>query len=400
MTEHEGATRPIEAPLLTVAVVGGGNGSYTAAADLALQGHRVRLWPGARERHGAVLDSATIRVSGLPPAGEARLQLVSEDVAAVVTGADVVICTDPAFTQEDRAARVAPYLSDGQIVFLSPGSLGCYVFDRMVRGLGNRAAVTYAEPGTLPYLTRKTGPTDVEISGRGVHLPVGVYPASRTEKTIAAIRRLFPGALPVEDALSVALLNVGPIIHSVLVLLNTGAIEHSDSWDIHNEGTTPSVKKVILAHDEERIAVREALGYSAPHYPMRHHYEPRDSEEWMYGRRGHTDLVKSEKWREALDFQHRYIQEDVHINLALFASIGDLAGVETPVADSLLHLVGTITGQAHITAGRTLTNLGLGAYSQAELIRILRDGAGPAGRGARDTAGDTAASGAGDRVDA
>lgn len=400
MTEHEGATRPIEAPLLTVAVVGGGNGSYTAAADLALQGHRVRLWPGARERHGAVLDSATIRVSGLPPAGEARLQLVSEDVAAVVTGADVVICTDPAFTQEDRAARVAPYLSDGQIVFLSPGSLGCYVFDRTVRGLGNRAAVTYAEPGTLPYLTRKTGPTDVEISGRGVHLPVGVYPASRTEKTIAAIRRLFPRSLPVEDALSVALLNVGPIIHSVLVLLNTGAIEHSDSWDIHNEGTTPSVKKVILAHDEERIAVREALGYSAPHYPMRHHYEPRDSEEWMYGGHGHTDLVKSEKWREALDFQHRYIREDVHINLALFASIGDLAGVETPVADSLLHLVGAITGQAHITAGRTLTNLGLGAYSQAELIRILRDGAGPAGRGARDTAGDTAASGAGDRVDA
>ena len=373
-----------EAPL-TVAVVGGGNGSYTAAADLALQGHRVRLWPGASPRHGAVLESGTISVSGLPPAGEARLQSVSEDVAAVVEGADVVICTDPAFTQEDRAARVAPHLSDGQIVFLSPGSLGSYVFHRTVRDRGNQAAVTYAEPATLPYLTRKTGPTDVEISGRAVHLPVGVFPADRTAETVAVMRRLFPGALPVEDVLSVALLNVGPIIHSVLVLLNTGAIEHFDSWDIHNEGTTPSVKKVIFAHDHERLAVREALGYSSPHYPMRHHYDPRDGEEWMYGRRGHTDLVKSEKWRESLGFQHRYIQEDVHVNLALFASIGDLAGVETPIADSLLHLAGAITDQAHITAGRTLTNLGLGTYSRAELDSLLRSGVEPA-EGARPTA--------------
>ncbi|MHB9149709.1 MAG: NAD/NADP octopine/nopaline dehydrogenase family protein [Thermoleophilia bacterium] len=372
--------RRTEMPPLTVAVVGGGNGSYTAAGDLALQGHHVRLWPGGRERHGAVLDSGRIRVSGLPPIGEGRLRLVSEDVAAVVSGADVVICTDPAFTQEDRAARVAPHLSDGQIVFLSPGSLGSYVFHRIVRRAGNRAAVTYAEPGTLPYLTRKTGPIDVEISGRGVHLPVGVFPAERTEETVAVVRRLFPGALPVEDALSVALLNVGPIIHSVLVLLNTGAIEHFGSWDIHNEGTTSSVKKVILAHDDERIAVREALGYAPPHYPMRHHYDPKDGEEWMYGRRGHTDLVESEKWREALGFHHRYIQEDVHVNLALFASIGDLAGVETPIADSLLRLAGAITDQAHISAGRTLTNLGLGGYSRAELDLLLRTGAEPTGR--------------------
>jgi len=392
VTEHDSRTQAAGGAPLTVAVVGGGNGSYTTAADLTLQGHRVRLWPGARERHAAVLESGSIRVSGIPPVGEARPQLVSDDVAAVVSGADVVVCTDPAFTQEDRAARVAPHLSDGQIVFLSPGSLGSYVFHRTVRGLRSRADVTYAEPGTLPYLTRKIGPTDVEISGRAAHLPVGVFPAVRTEETVAILRRIFPGALSTDDILSVALLNVGPIIHSVLVLLNTGAIEHFDSWDIHNEGTSPSVKKVILAHDEERIAVREALGYSGPHYPMRHHYHPQGDEEWMYGRRGHTDLVKSEKWREALSFRHRYIQEDVHVNLALFASIGDLAGVETPIADSLLRLAAAITDQAHITAGRTLTNLGLGAYSRAELQHLLRDGR---GSGGGDPSGDIGSAGGG-----
>jgi opine dehydrogenase len=68
--------RPTREAPLTVAVVGGGNGSYTAAADLALQGHQVRLWPGPSSRHDAVRGSGTIRVSGMPPVGEARLQLV------------------------------------------------------------------------------------------------------------------------------------------------------------------------------------------------------------------------------------------------------------------------------------------------------------------------------------
>ncbi|MCL5942380.1 MAG: NAD/NADP octopine/nopaline dehydrogenase family protein [Actinobacteria bacterium] len=359
---------------LIVAVVGGGNGSYTVAGDLALRGHRVRMWPGSREKHQPVLVSRAITVTGLGRQDEGRLELVSEDIGAVVTGADVVVCTDPAFTQEDRAARVAPHLTDGQIVFLSPGSFGSLVFARVVRAQGNPAAVIYAEPGTLPYLTRKTAPTEVQISGIAVHLPVGVFPARATAQTVETLRALFPGAHPVENVLSVALLNVGPIIHSVLVLLNTGAIEHFQRWDIHNEGTTPSVKKVILAHDGERIAVRQALGFGPPHYPIAHHYDAHGDEEWMYGRRGHTDLVTSEKWREPLSFAHRYIREDVHCNLALFSSIGDLAGVETPVADSLLRLVGVITGQNHMAEGRTLTNLGLGELSLSELDRLLQEG--------------------------
>jgi opine dehydrogenase len=214
----------------------------------------------------------------------------------------------------------------------------------------------------------------VQVSGTAVHLPIGVFPAKRTEWAVDRLRTMFAGALPVEDTLSVALLNVGPIIHSVLVLLNTGPIEHFESWDIHNEGTTSSVRRLILLHDAERIAVRETLGYAAPHWPMAHHYAPEGDQEWMYGRKGHTDLVKSEKWREHLGFFHRYVQEDVHHTLALLASIGDLAEVETPIMDSLLRLIGAITGQDHLHGGRTLANLGLSGLSAADLRSLLSEG--------------------------
>ncbi|MEE8325989.1 MAG: NAD/NADP octopine/nopaline dehydrogenase family protein, partial [candidate division NC10 bacterium] len=311
---------------------------------------------------------------GLGRTGEARLELVSDDPGKIVRGADVVLCTDPAPSQIQRASLLAPHLDNGQVVFLSPGSLGPLVFEKTIRGEGRRINVSYAEPGTLPYLTRKVASTKVQVSGLAKHLPVGVFPARNTDEVFERVKRLYPAAHPVENALSVALLNVGPIIHSVLFLLNTGAIEHFSSWDIHNEGTTPSVKKLVLAHDAERIELRKALGFSSHHYPFKDHYAPADDVEWMYGKKAHTNLVKSEKWRESLNVSHRYIVEDVKCNLALMASIGDLCRVETPIADSLLTLIGIISGEDFRETGRTLKTLGLGNLSLEALTGVLSEG--------------------------
>jgi len=361
---------------LNIAVVGGGNGSYTMAGEFALAGHRVRMWPGSRQKHAELYHKGTILLEGLGKTGEARLELVSDDPGEVVGGAEVILCSDPAHSQAKRSSILAPHLENGQVIFLSPGSLGPLVFEKTLRAEGRRIDLSYAEPGTLPYLTRKVEPTKVQVSGLAAHLPIGVFPARNTDRVFERLTRMYPAAHPVENALSVALLNVGPIIHSVLFLLNTGAIEHFPYWDIHNEGTTQSVKKLVLAHDLERIALRKALGYASHHYPFEDHYNPAGDTEWMYGKKAHSDLVKSEKWRESLNFDHRYILEDVKCNLALMASIGDLCRVATPIADSLLTLIGTICGENFRETGRTLETLGVGDLSLKELTTVLWEGCG------------------------
>jgi opine dehydrogenase len=234
--------------------------------------------------------------------------------------------------------------------------------------------IAIAEPGTLPYLTRKTAVDEVLVSGHAVRLPVGVFPARKTDAAIGVIKELYPVVHPVENALSVALLNVGPIIHAVLVLLNTGPIESLQHWDIHNEGTTKSVKKLILAHDRERISLRRNLGFESHHYPFSDHYDPNSKDVWMYGRKAHTDLVKSESWREKLNLSHRYIQEDVKCNLALLCSIGDLCHVEIPIARSLLKLHGVIADEDFMKTGRTLESLGLSNMSVSSVRQLLDEG--------------------------
>ena len=94
----------------------------------------------------------------------------------------------------------------------------------------------------------------------------------------------------------------------------------------------------------------------------------------MYGRRAHSDLVKSESWKEPLSFDFRYISEDVKCNLALLCSIGDLCQVETPIADSLLKLIGVIVGEDFRETGRTLDYLGLADKSIAEITQVLQEG--------------------------
>ena len=257
-------------------------------------------------------------------------------------------------------------------MFLPPGSFGSYVMAAELKTAGNRADVAFAEAGTLPYLTRKHGPAEVAITTRATRLPTGVFPARLTEHAFAVIREAYPTVLPVEDALSAALINAGPIIHPPLIMMNAGPIEHFDHWDIHNEGTTPSIRRVTTALDGERIALREALGYRAPHFPLADHYE---SDRWMYGNLAHDKLVGSGDWRERLDLlRHRYMREDVALGLAFLVSVADWARVPAPVARGLLAIGSAMTGEDFTQSPRTLGALGLARLDPGGLARLLQDG--------------------------
>jgi opine dehydrogenase len=198
-----------------------------------------------------------------------------------------------------------------------------------------------------------------------------VFPARLHERAFAVLRRAFPSVEPVEDALSAALMNAGPIIHPPLILMNAGPLEHFERWDIHKEGTQPAIRRVTDALDAERIAVRTALGYRAPHFPLADHYRA-DGDEWMYGRRVHQKLTDSSDWREHIVLtEHRYMREDIEHGLAFLVSVGEWAGVPCPVALGLLALASAVVGRDLRATGRTLETLGLASRSRAAMTALL-----------------------------
>jgi opine dehydrogenase len=361
---------------LKVTVLGGGNGSFAAAGDFALQGHDVRLWrrdAAMVAKHRAAGSRVTVKDAN--GRHEVRLALVTADIAEATSGAELILCPAPAFAQHEIAAQLAPHLSDGHVVFLPPATFGSMIFAATAREAGNHAAVAFAETGTLPWLTRKHSPFEVAITIRAKRLPVGVFPLKAADHALDVIGRAFSGVIePCGDALSAALMNAGPIIHPPLIVMNAGPIEHFERWDIHKEGTQASIRRVTDALDAERIAVRSGLGYGAPHFPLAHHYAS-EGEQWMYGRGSHDQLTDSGDWRERIVLtEHRYMREDLRLGLSFLVSVAELAGVETPLAKAFLAIGGAICGEDFVEGGRTLASLGLGQLDRDELQTLLREG--------------------------
>ena len=361
---------------MKIAVLGGGNGSFAAAGDFALCRHDVNLW-----RRDAVAVSkhrdagSRILLKDANGRHDVQLARVTADIAEAIGDAELILCPAPAFAQHDIASRIAPHLRDGQVVFLPPATFGSMIFARAARDAGNRATVSFAETGTLPWLTRKHGPFEVAITIRAKRLPVGVFPLQTADHALEMIERAFPGVIePCGDALSAALMNAGPIIHPPLIVMNAGPIEHFERWDIHKEGTQASIRRVTDALDAERVAVREGFGYRGPHFPLAHHYAT-EGEQWMYGRGSHDRLTDSGDWRERIVLsEHRYMREDLRLGLSFLVSVAELAEVATPLAKAFLALGGAICGEDFLKHGRTLGALGLGNLNRDQLQTLLREG--------------------------
>ncbi len=356
---------------MKIAILGGGHGCYAAAADLAEAGHRVRLWRRDAAALQPVVDTGAIVLKDAKGTRDVPIALATADIALAMKDAALIVIPSPATAQDDIARAMAPHLRAPQTVFLAPGTFGSYVMARIVRDLGNTADVAWAETGTLPYLARKHGAREVNITVRAVRLPTGVYPARSAEAALAVIRAAYPSVHGCGDALSGALMNAGPIIHPPLMVMNAAPLQHFASWDIHSEGTQPSVRAVTDRLDHERIAVRESLGYGPPHYSLADHYQ---SDRWMYGD-AHKQLVDSGDWREAIDLhRHRYVTEDTELGLALLASVARWSGTDAPIAGGLLAIVGAFLGRDLRHGPRTLEALGLATLSREMLAERLDRG--------------------------
>ncbi|MFO1167971.1 MAG: NAD/NADP octopine/nopaline dehydrogenase family protein [Rhodoblastus sp.] len=359
---------------MKIAVLGGGNGSFAAAADFSLAGHEVSLVRRSQADVDAHLAAGgTITVIDGKGRRPAKIASITCDLADAVRGAQLILCPTPAFAQHDLARRVAPLLEPGQVVYLPPGTFGSYVFAKAAHDAGRAKGVSFAETGTLPWLARKQGPYEVRLSGRGVRLPTGVFPLASKAHALEVIGAAFPRAIEdCGDILSGALMNAGPIIHPPLITMNAGPLEHFDRWDIHKEGTQPAIRRVTDQLDAERMAVREAFGYGPPHFPLADHYAKR---KWMYEAEAHDTLTDSGDWRERIVLtQHRYMLEDTRIGLSFIISMAELANVPTPLAKSFLSIGSAIVGENFMETGRTRRTLGIDAMSKDELQSFLAKG--------------------------
>ncbi|HAI20561.1 MAG TPA: hypothetical protein DCM14_01455 [Clostridiales bacterium UBA8153] len=356
-----------------IAVLGGGHGGHCMAAELALQGHAVRLFelPEFAGRMQAVFDSRKIKLSGIGIQGWAGLEQVTTQAAEALQGVEFVHFVVPAFAQEAFFDAALPHLRDGQTAVVWAGDFGSLRLSHRVRTMRPRLRLNIVETHTLPYGTRLVEPGHVALLLTAPVVLASALPAARNPEVIPALSAYFPCVKPGGNAIAAALSNPNPMVHPPGSLLNVGRIQYTNGefW-MYREGITEAVARVIRAIYEELAQVAKA--YQSELLPFQDgdfrttasimgasFVAPFDTIGAIAAVKGPTSI------------HHRYITEDLPYGLVPASQLARKAGLSTPLVDSIVHLGSSVCGVDFWKSGRTLETLGLAGLSVEEITCLV-----------------------------
>lgn len=383
-----------------VCIMGGGNGGFAAAADLTMRGFEVTLYEDPRfaASIAGIAKTKTIHlmIKGVDK-GAHTLRKVTTNLADALDDVDLVIPISPAFAQEDVAKSLVPYLKEGMIIFLAPGSCGGgLVYGKIFHDAGVYDKVKICEISTLPYATRKINGDTVNILLQTPELWFSAFPAKYNAELFELVNPLFPGITPMTDVLETALNNGNIDSHATPVVLNAGKIGHiaytrklmaEGAEDKYNEfehlskdhyhyrhGISPEVAKVVEKVSRERMSLCEALGYKPIHILerlVRTGYCPKTDD--LTPDELYTAYRRSEGIFMDIggpnDLHARYLTEDAPCSLVFCANLAKVLGVSTPLMDSVTYIASALLGEDYWVTGRTLETVGMGHCKTAEEMK-------------------------------
>lgn len=353
---------------MNIAVLGGGHGAHTMAADLAIKGNAVNLYemPKYEKNISRLLETKEISMRSGGAKEVADLQMVTTDIDEAILDVEWIFIVVPAFAHRPYADLLAHRTTDRQRIILFPGTFGSLEFLKIMVDKGVKERITVAETDTLPWACRLIRSGEVKVYHELKQVGIGVYPSEMTEEIINPLRQLYP-LIPHPNVLACGLNSLNPVLHVASVLLNAGRIEYSrGDFYLYEEGITPSVAKIVEAVDEERRKIAEAFGFnlvSVAEDLYATGYGPKGSL-WQAVKGSYLTPIKG-----PTHLYNRYLIEDTPYGLLTWSQLGDVVEVETPVIDSLITLVSKLTEHNYWVEGRTLKKLGIAGLNREEILK-------------------------------
>jgi len=359
------------------AVLGAGNGGTAMAGHLSLLGCDVSLYNRSREKIQAIQGCGGIDIitdNDSCPSGFAPLKTVTGDMEEAIKDRRILMVVVPAFGHKDIAVRMAPFLTDGQIVVLNPGRTGgALEVLNAIRTEGCTADVIICEAQTLLYACRSMNPAQTKIFGIKNSVPIAAIPAHRTPEVVNLLRLALPQFAPGDNVIKTSLDNIGAIFHPAVTVLNAARIECTQgNFDYYTEGITPAVALILEKLDQERVNVAEALGFRAM-----------SAREWLYiaynaAGRSLFEAIRNNRGYDGIkapkSVYHRYITEDVPMSLVPIASLGQFSNIPTPTIDAIIHLASVLHQTDYLAAGRSVESMGLKGMTLKQVHQYILDG--------------------------
>lgn len=350
-----------------ILVMGSGPGGLANAAVLSKRGYSVCLYspPDYPSDIEQIKRDRKIEIEGALGEDIVDITTVTSDLDEAFQHNQLILISVPAFAQRDMMERSLPYLRSGHVILLMPGSAGslegAVLFQRAGLSLDE---VLLGETVSLPQAARRLGERRVRLA-LPAKLRAAAFPGRNTPRLVEAVGDAIE-LIPKTNVLEPGLNNPNFIIHPGPMLLNYAAVERCDGYlSLMNEGMTDGVLRLMDAVDAEKMSLQKALGTEV--MDIDSVYVEKGAGAHVYRTKGEPFGIRDRIW-------DRYIEEDVPYGTALFASLGDLLGIETPVCDAINRILSAVKQKDYQADGRNLTTMGLAGMSPGMFRHYLLTG--------------------------
>lgn len=354
---------------MKISIIGAGNGGQTMAGHLAIMGYDVSLYDIDVPKMEALKKLGRIQLQGRLH-GYGIIDCFTTDLAEAVNGAEIIMVTTVANAHSAVAKSLAPLLSNGQVVVLNPGrTCGALVFKQTLKDEGCRARIYLGEAQTLVYATRVIETGHVNVIGVKDEVLLSGLPASDTDYILKKLKPIFPCFMKAENVLRTSLENIGAMFHPCVLLFNAATIERNDVFWFYRDMTV-QVAEFIEKFDAERLAVGKAYGVDLLSVREWIKFAYKDTEGETLCERMRNNPAYHDIKSPSTIFT-RQLTEDIPTGVLPIMELGKVAGVATPLLDSMIYICEGLLNMDLHTNGRSLRNLGLEGMDKEGILNYI-----------------------------
>lgn len=356
---------------MNISIVGCGNLGCAYAYKLAEYGHEISMLKTSKlndDNYNVIKQQGGIYGIDHTCGGLRSFQAISiitKDVSKALCNAEIVIVLTQTLYHCQVADLICSHLPKTlKMLLIIPGALGSIFFSKRI----SRENLLIAEGESSAFDARISKYGEIEILFTNVRNALGFIPNKRNEEGVSIAKQIYPTYVASRsNVIESSLHNPNLVVHTTGVIMSASRIEYSkgEFW-LYKEAFTPSTWNLISALDEEKNQVIKA--YEGVPMNYLEVAEWRNSIELGNPMESFNNYSVNGSPKGPSSLNTRYIWEDVPNGLVLLIQLATYAGIEVPVAKSLLCIANAIWKTDFMKLGRDLASLNIVDYCQLKAL--------------------------------
>lgn len=357
---------------MKIAVIGAGNGGQAISGYLGSIGLDVFLYDRNISKIEDLKSKGGIYLKGKLN-GFGKISCFTSNIEEAVDNADIVMITTIANAHEEIAKNMASHVKEGQVIVLNPGrTCGSLIFKQALEKAGCKKRYFLGEAQTLVYACRILENGIVNIIGVKDEVLLASIPASDTDYILNILNQFYPCFKKADNILRTSLENIGAMFHPCVCLFNAATIERQDEFWFYRDMTS-QVAQFIEKFDSERLAVGKAYGIELLSVTDWIKFAYNDTKGYTLCERMKNNPAYYDIKAPGSIFT-RQLTEDIPTGVLPIMELGKIAGVKTPLLESMVIIIeGLLDIDLH-SEGRSLKKLGIEGMCKKDILKYIIDG--------------------------